>query len=71
MLINYISFLILYYLYSNSILTYSDIIMKENSQMTILQNSQRTKLDAKSSEKKVSDENREMKNTDKDEIDRN
>jgi hypothetical protein len=45
--------------------------MKENSQMTILQNSQRTKLDAKSSEKKVSDENREMKNTDKDEIDRN
>jgi hypothetical protein len=43
--------------------------MKEDSQMTILQSSQRTKLNAESSKEKVSDEDRKMENTDEDEID--
>jgi hypothetical protein len=43
--------------------------MKEDSQMTIFQSSQKIKLNAEFSEKKVSDKNRKIENIDKNEID--
>jgi hypothetical protein len=54
---------------SNSILTYSDSYHGRKFTNNIPQSSQRNKLHAESSEKKVFDENREMENIDKDEID--